>query len=257
MKIIKIQKIKDGRYNLLFSNQKKITTYDEVILKNNLLTEKEIDESLLQVIEKESAYYQNYRKILNYCKLRLRSQKELKNYMEKLNFSSKEQGKIIQDLKKFGFYNDNNFVKAYVSDKMYLTNWGPNKIKLELLKYDIKEEIIDIALNEISNEEIEEKLRKQLVKKCSSNHNNSLIYLKKKLVFEFTNLGYNEELILSILEGFTLNEDKTILHEFMKFKRSLEKKYTGENLYIQIKQRLYHKGFSIDSINQVIEENRE
>ena len=84
---------------------------------------------------------------------------------------------------------------------------------------------------------------------------NMLAY--KKLVFEFTNLGYNEELILSILEGFTLNEDKTILHEFMKLKRNLEKKYTGENLYLQIKQRLYHKGFSMDSINQVIEENRE
>ena len=257
MKITKIQKIRDGRYWLLFSNQMKITTYDEVILKNNLLTEKEIDEKLLQKIEKESMYYRNYRKILSYCKLRLRSQKELKNYMEKLNFSFEEQEEIIHDLKKFGFYNDNNFLKAYISDKMYLTNWGPNKIKSELLKYDIQEEAIDRALNEIPSEEIEEKLRKQLVKKCNTNHNNSLIYLKKKLIFEFTNLGYNEELILSILEGFTLNEDKTILHEFMKLKRNLEKKYTGENLYLQIKQRLYHKGFSMDSINHVIEENRE
>lgn len=256
MKIEKIYKVNDGRYTLFLSNKEKITTYDEVILKNNLLTNKEIDEYLFQKIEEENDYYRSYRKVLKYSKIRLRSQKEINDYMKKLNLKNEYQEKIIQDLKKFGFYNDNNFVKAFVSDKMYLTSWGPNKIKAELLKHDIEEELINEVLDIIPKEEIEEKLRKQLVKKCNSNHNNSSTFLKKKLVFEFSNLGYDTSLILSFLEGFVLDESKVILHEFLKCKKSLEKKYEGDELYFQIKQKLFRKGFSCEIINEVIEENK-
>lgn len=255
MKILKIQKNKEGSYVLLLSNQEKIKTYDEVILKNNLLINKEIDNDLLIKIDEENMYYSNYKKVLKYSKIRLRSQKEINEYMKKLNFSKIYEEKTIQNLKKIGLYNDFNFVRAFISDKMYLTNWGPYKIKTELLKHDICEDIINENLEKISKEEIEEKLRKQLIKKCNNNHNTSSALLKKKLLFEFSNLGYDPSLILSILEEFTFNEEKNILEEYLKCKRTLEKKYSGEKLKMQIKQKLYRRGFSYELINQVVDQN--
>ena len=58
MKIEKIKKTKSGKYILELDNNEKITTYDEVILNNNLLFNKEIDCNLFNKIDKENKEFQ-------------------------------------------------------------------------------------------------------------------------------------------------------------------------------------------------------
>ena len=65
MKIEKIKKLKSGKYKLELDNDQSIITYDDVILKNNLLYNKEIDNDKLNelynkplefLIDKEYVY---------------------------------------------------------------------------------------------------------------------------------------------------------------------------------------------------------
>ena len=71
MKIENIKK-KNNKY-IIKLGEKEIITYDEVIIKNNILYKKEIDEKLLKEIEEENKYYEYYEKILKYIKNKIKS----------------------------------------------------------------------------------------------------------------------------------------------------------------------------------------
>ena len=67
MKIERIKKVGASKYQLILQNKDVITTYEDVILKHNLLYHKEIDEDLLPQLLKETKhsdiYYQSVKKI--------------------------------------------------------------------------------------------------------------------------------------------------------------------------------------------------
>ena len=66
MVIHKIKKLGNGKYQLIIGNHHKVTTYDEVILKYNLLYKKEIDSELLDQIFSETSFYDVYTKAVKY-----------------------------------------------------------------------------------------------------------------------------------------------------------------------------------------------
>lgn len=255
MKIEKIKKLKNGQYEILFSTGEKIVTYDEVILQNQLLNGSCLDASICNKIEQENAYYKNYKKLLKYVSTRVRSEKEINLYLDKLLFTEKEKKQAIASLKKLGFYSDAMFCKAFIADKMYLTSFGPNKIKEELLKYGVKEEDINRLIEKIPEEEIREKAEKELTKKWNQNHKISSNMFKKKLLIEFTNLGYDSFLIQEILDTFPDKDERWILQkELEKCQRLLSKKYKEEELEQKIKQKLYQKGFDPYLIDEIMYE---
>ena len=67
MKIEKIKKLKSGKYKLEIDNDK-IITYDDVILNNNLLFNKEVDEELFNQLNIETRYYDVYNRVIKYNK---------------------------------------------------------------------------------------------------------------------------------------------------------------------------------------------
>ena len=57
MKIEKLKKTSNGKYKVYLDNDEVVTTYDEVILKNNLLFHKEVDSNLLNELSRDNSYY--------------------------------------------------------------------------------------------------------------------------------------------------------------------------------------------------------
>ena len=57
MKIEKIVKLKNGKYKIYLDNDEIIITYDEIILNNNLLFNKEIDNDIILRINEENIFY--------------------------------------------------------------------------------------------------------------------------------------------------------------------------------------------------------
>ena len=141
MKINKIKKTKSGKYILELDNNEKITTYDEVILKNNLLFNKEVDSNLLNQLNIENNYYDVYNKVMKFISTKMRSELEINKYLDKLKFNEKD--KMIADLKRIKLINDDLYIKAFINDKITLTLNGPHKIKKELLEHNIDDIKID------------------------------------------------------------------------------------------------------------------
>ena len=78
MKILGIKK-QNNKYKIKLEDNITIETYDEVIIKNNILYKKEIDEELKNKIEEENKYYETYNEIVKLINKKLRSEKEIKN----------------------------------------------------------------------------------------------------------------------------------------------------------------------------------
>jgi regulatory protein len=239
MIIKSISKDKKGKYQIDFGDEK-VSTYDDVILNNNLLYKREINNHEMEQIMKETEYYDSYQKIIKFCLTKVRSKFEVEEFIKKINFENQKE-KVFSDLSKIGLINDLYFAKTYVNDKFRLYSYGPDYIRETLKMHDIDEEIIDTALNEISQEEINIKLEKMIEKKIRFSKNDSKVKLQLKLVYELTNRGFSKDHILETFENLYEENDTALNKAYEK----ISKKYPNENM---IMKKLAVKGFSYEEI---------
>ena len=93
----------------------------------------------LNKILKENDNANIYNKCVKYISVRLRSKKEIIDYLKKLNIDNTAD--IIDKLTKNNLINDEVFTKAFIKDKINFTSYGPYRIRQELNKYNIDNEI--------------------------------------------------------------------------------------------------------------------
>lgn len=253
MKILKFKKTTNGKYKITLDNNTTINLYEDVIINNNLLLTKTINENELDDLLKQNNDIYVYNMSLNYISIRQRSIKEIKEYLKRKEISENLINKTIDKLEKKGYLNDFNFAKSYINDKLLLTNKGPYKIKNEIIKHGISQDIINEVIEDIDNEIIKEKLsnlmEKQIkIKKGSSNG------VKIKIVNYFVNLGYDRQMILEELSNYNLKSDLTKLKkEYDKLYNKYKAKYNESELSYVINNKLLSKGYTVDDINKITE----
>lgn len=251
MNVEKIKKMKSGKYKLELENGDKIITYDDVILENNLLFSKSIDYNLYKKISEETSYYDIYNKILKLISSKMRSRYEIEEYLKKNEVSIDDSKRIIDKLLSNGLINDLNYVKAFISDRIYLSNDGPNKIKEDLMKHKIDINIIEEEIKKYDDEIFIDKIKK-IIDKKSKNSNKSFYMLKQKIYYDLLNLGYDSTSIYNLLNNMESNDSFTLEKEFEKVYKK-NSKLNNYELKNKIRNKLYSKGYSIDDINRIIE----
>ena len=249
MKILKFKKQSKDKYKLYLDNNSDITLYEDVIIKNNLLITKEISDELLEALKKQNNDMYAYTLALGYISVKMRSIKEINDYLIKKGFNNLVANKVSERLIKEGYLNDLKYAKSFINDSMNLTNKGPQKIKMELIKYGVNK---DIAL--IDQRKVEEKLNKLIdkelkIKKGSQNA------IKIKIINHFVNLGYSKDLVTSILMSKEITSDKSKLKkDYAKLYNKYKVKYNGQELLYFISQKLYSKGYTASDIKEVLKE---
>lgn len=255
MKILKFKRISKGKYRLLLDNNENLTLYEDVIINNNLLLSKEIDNGLLDQLLKQNNDVHTYNIAINYISVRMRSIKELRDYLTKKNVSNNLIESLVQKLIKEGYLNDFKFAKAFVNDRLRITTSGPFKIKRELLKYGVDEDIVNEVVDEIDDSIIKEKLS-NLVEKQVRIKKGSTNSLKIKLVNYFSNLGYDKNMILNELSNYKLKSDpEKLKKDYNKLYSKYKNKYEGSKLTYFLAQKLYTKGYTSSDITSVIKES--
>lgn len=250
MKIIKIKKI-GKKYKIELENGLFINTYADIIIKYNILYHKEIDINMQNKIENENIYYDAYYSTISYITKKLRSEYEVKKYLDKYLISIEEKEHILNELKSINLINDKELSKAFVNDKLAFTNNGPYKIKKELEDLKIDADIINDTLDSIDQNIYYEKINKILEKKLKCSQKYSGNVLKQKLANELQNQGYPNEIIYEILNNTTINSD--ISKEYNKLYNKLKTKYEGIELKKLIKQKLYEKGYTKSEIDKIFD----
>ena len=131
MRINKFKKVGTNKYRIYFDNNS-LLLYEDVILKYNLLYKKDIDSDLLLEIDKENLKASIYDVSLKYISIRMRSIKEMREYLNRKKFDNKDIEDTINKLINNGLLDNKKFAISFVNDKIHLTNNGIDKIKNDL-----------------------------------------------------------------------------------------------------------------------------
>ena len=243
MKIQKYIKDKQNKYRVVIDDEEYIL-YDDVIIKYNLLLIKEIDNKTFKEMFGLNDELKSYYDSIKYISRKLRSEKEIYEYLEKKGIDESTIKKTIKRLRDSKFLNDD----------VYLNNNGHKKIEVNILKLGFREDIIKEKLSSIDESVWKDKLEKYIDKKIKTNHTSSSNMLKIKITNDLINLGFMKEDIISILNKKDLNDEFALKKEYIKSKRLLSSKYEGTTLENKIRERLFRKGFYVFDIKELDDE---
>ena len=202
MKIIKYEYASKKGYNIFLDNGEIITLKEQVITENELLFKKEINDKLYQKLIFENKIYELYEIAVKYINIRLRSIKEIKDYLTKKENNSEIIDKVCDKLLKNNYLDDERFTKAFIKDKLNFTTMGDYKIKKELEKLGVDTVIIENNISQISSSVLEERMTKIIDKDIRTNKKYSGINLKNKIYNHLLSSGYSVDLVIAVLNKY-------------------------------------------------------
>ena len=242
MKIEKFIKDNGNKYKVIIDDDT-YKLYDDTIIKYNLLSKKDINKKELDEILLYNDELLSYYESIKYITRKLRSEKEIREYLKKKDIDSNTINKTVKKLYDNNFLNQEIYLKSYINDKLNLSNDGPLKIKRDLLKLGLKEEDIDEHINLISNDIWLDRIDTIISKRIKGNTKYSSYMLRNKTLLYVSNLGYYKDDIVSILNRYDIIDKDIFLKEKEKAIKELSKKYSGYELDQKVRMRLYRKGF--------------
>lgn len=250
MEIVKFKKSKSNLYEIMLDNGLSFKLYDDVIVKYNLLVNKEFDDKFFEDVRNYNDSLDAYYLSIKYLNTKMRSEKELKKYLAKKNISQEHIESTIKRLNSEGYLNHETYIKSYINDAYNFTNNGPLKIKSSLKDLGFKEEEITPYLNLDYSGKIKKIIDKKIKVNTKLSNNNLKLHLTNYLI----NLGYPKESFISYLETIHFDDSKQLQKDYETLIKKYSKKYTGEKLKYFIKNKLYQKGYSIEKIEEVTHE---
>ena len=242
MIIKKYKYIGKNKYELTIDDENKIF-YEDIILRYNLLLKKEITKKELESLIKENEFYEIYYKGIEILNRRKKTKKELKENLKKYYDNETQINKAIERIDKEGYINNKDYSRSYIFDSMNFKNYGPYKIKRQLLDLGVEESIIDEELKVFTKDIIDEKIKKYINKKVKTNTNKSQKSLKEKIIQTLINDGYPKEDIIRNLNDISFDDSTIEKKEYEKLYKKLSNKYSGKELELKLKQKMYQKGF--------------
>ena len=88
-------------------------------------------------------------KLKRYCAERERCLKDVENFIGRFLDRQTDRDRMIAELKKEGFLNEERFVANYVDSHIFRLGWGKEKIKAALSEKEILPQIIDNVLDNV------------------------------------------------------------------------------------------------------------
>lgn len=182
-----------GRYNV-FVDGTYTFSLDEVQLANlGLKKGQEIDEAELDKLKSESGFGKNYIRALDLISRRLRSDREIRDYAFRKQWTKENTERVIERLRVHGYLNDQRFAEAFVRSRANLRNYSKRRMMLELRKKGISSTIIEQVLAD-SDEFDELSALQNLIAKKRSHYDN-----EQKLIAYLARQGFSYDQIRTAL----------------------------------------------------------
>lgn len=244
MQINKFVKKKNDMYNIVLEYGTVLVAHQNLILKYDLLIKKSITNELRNIIEEENLTYIAYNIALKYIANKMRTKKEIKEYLLKKEVDETIANNVIEMLENDSYIKDETYAVAFINDKINLSNDGPNKILRELVDKGIDQSIAFSKIEIFDKETQKEKIKMIADKLIKNNKTKSTYFLKNKIIEYLSNLGYDKSLILDAINNISFVENNNIAKkEYEKIYKRLSRKYSGKELELKIRQKMYSLGF--------------
>lgn len=136
-----------------------------------------------------------------YCSKSEKCISELRQKLYDWKSNPDDHDKIIQELLKQNFIDEERYANYYVNDKFRFNKWGRIKIKMHLYQKRIPEDYIQQALNQISEDEYIKMLKNVINQKRKQVKEKDPYTLKNKLIRHASSKGFEADHILKVIDN--------------------------------------------------------
>lgn len=260
MKIKKITKLPSDWYEVIIEYEGKTETFkltDDLLIEHQIIGKKTFDPSQYEQLKKLADYAKCYRQALNYLSYRMRTEKEMRDYLTKKDCPLDDQERIISKLKHLKYIDDALFAKLYTKEKVQNYR-GPIWIKNQLIKKGIHHQLAQSVVEKVPSKSFNEQMVLYIKKLDRTHRKKPIIKRKDSIVRTLLNRGYVLDAINDALSSYEFeplkNEMKMVKKEAEKAFQRWNKKYEGYELRQRLMARLTQKGYSYPLIKEVIDE---
>ena len=129
-----------------------------------------------------------------FCAFRERSPNELLEKLKSWGIATESALKLVADLTKEGFIDEQRFANAFCNDKFEFNSWGKQKIRAGIFNHKLSEGVVQNALDRIDPEKYENRLKELMIKKWEVLEKEDLAKRKQKTVAYMVNKGFELDL---------------------------------------------------------------
>lgn len=263
---ITTQKKNTHRYNIFLakgdSDAYAFSVDEAVLIEFHLRKGLELNEKTIEAITQRDNLYKAYTQSIHYLSYRMRSRKEVYDYLAKKEIQHDYIEEILIRLTKEKLLNDQEFAEMFLRTRINTSTKGPNIIRNELKEKGITFAIIDKVIEGFTYEMQYEKLKKLMTKKMNQASKHSFRKKLQQLQMSMVQKGYAQDVIKEVAATFSEAKDENkeweaLVYQGEKLYRRHGDKLEGYELRNKLTQGLQQRGFSFDLIKQYVSEKME
>lgn len=216
------------------------------------------ENDIVNLLEADSLQ-KSYLLAINYLSYRMRSIKEVNDYLLKKEVSPDHAEQVIVRLLNEKLLDDNEFARAFVTDQINQTSKGPTLVKRDLLGKGVKEQIANKQLAMFTFEVEFDKALNWAQKRVKRTSKDSYRKRIEKLRLALMRRGFTNQVIQEVIQ--IVEDDvkdgtewQVLIHQADKLYRRLSRRYSDRELDMRLKTGLYSRGFPGHLIDKYIDQ---
>ena len=137
-----------GRYNIYVDGKYSFSLDELQLVQSSIHSGLDINEEQLDKLKTESDFGKNYIRAVDLISRRLRSEKEIRDYAFRKQWTKENTDRVIKRLYDRGYLNDKVFAEAFVRSRLSAGKYSKRRIQLDLRKKGIAGDIISEVLHD-------------------------------------------------------------------------------------------------------------
>lgn len=258
---ITTQKKNKHRYNVFINDGKEekfgFGVDEEVLIQYNLRKGLELDEVMIEKLLQEDALQKSYAQVIGYLGYRMRTKKEIFDYLVKREVEDEHIKQIMEKLTARELIDDQEFSSSFVRSRIQTTTKGPVLVKQELQAKGVTALIADEAVKQYDYGIQYEKAKKIAEKRLNRKSRHSIQKQQQQLRANLMRNGFTQDVIKDVLADSLVKdvdgEREALNYQGEKLLRRHGDKLSGYELKNKLKESLYRQGFKIDLINEFLD----
>ncbi|RDY69997.1 recombination regulator RecX [Halobacillus trueperi] len=260
---ITTQKKHKNRYNIFLDKgngeEYGFSVDEDVLVKYRLQKNMELDDALINALIQTDTLHKSYTLAINYLSYRMRSEKEIRDYLKDKETDPEHIEEIVSRLNKERLLDDQEFANSLVRTRIMTSSKGPFLLKKELLEKGVSAVKADEAITHYSFDKQYDKALKFAEKKLKNDGRKSYRQQVQNVQQTLMQKGFQGDVIQEVLANLPEDEDEdteweAVIYQGEKLLRKFKSKAEGYELKQKVKSGLYRKGFTFDLIDRFIDE---
>lgn len=260
---ITTQKKRKNRFNIFLDDgqgeQYGFSVDESVLIAYKLQKNLELDDELIETLIQKDDLHKSYTLTINFLSYRMRTKKEIHDYLVKKEVDEEHIKQIIERLTNEGLLEDSQFADAFVRTRIQGSIKGPKLVKRELIEKGVPAQVATESIAQYTFDIQLEKINKWIDKKMNNQGKDSFKKQLQQLHVTLMQKGFDQDVIKEAVSELDEEKDDdaewtAIVKHGEKLMRKHAAKLSGFKLRNKVKEGLYSKGFGIDLIKKFLDQ---